>query len=150
MTIVRVVTEIETDAQGRVSVRSVRVEAADLLPRGVVDTELASSPVDAVAPFVQRLGDNEREALRAITKAKDENRPVYRKEILNALGFDQLLQWNGVSAWITRRWRSVLHERFARITEARYNMARDDYQIVFASDISDDVIERLAVELGLR
>jgi hypothetical protein len=99
-----------------------------------------------VPEFLSKLAHNENETgvLRMLVEGRRHGAPVYRKEILKGLGLEQLLQWNGISAWLTRNWRAVTGDKDANITEIRYDQARDDYEIFFATAISNEAVEELA------
>lgn len=153
MSLVRLVLTMETNQQGNVSLRSFDIERVDgiLARESVGETELSLSVNDVVPAFLSRIMHNQNETtvLRMLLEAKCKGTPVYRKQILLALGFDQLLQWNGVSAWLTRNWRAATGNRNADITAIRYELSKDDYEITFASGISDEIIESLAESLGI-
>lgn len=154
MSLVRLVLTIETSQQGNVSLRSFDIERVDsiLAREAVGGTEPVLSAEDVVPAFLSRimLNQNETSVLRMIIEAKRNGTPIYRKQILSDLGFDQLLQWNGVSAWLTRNWRMVTGNQHADITAIRYELSKDDYEITFAPGISEEVVERLAEGLGMK
>jgi len=148
MSIVKLVITLETSQQGGVSIQAFDIERLGSPPiRSVAPGgQQASASGDVVASFLSRLGHNQNETgvLRMLIQARRSGTSVFRRQILTALGLDQLLQWNGVAAWLTRHWRAVTGDTNADITANRYDQSEDDYEIMFAAGISDEIIERFA------
>lgn len=150
MATVKIVLTIESNQHGDISVQSFEVEPLGKQIAQVTVTETQSIPGSEIVPaFVASLSRSGREAtiLGMLVDARRANMPVFRKGILDALNFDELLQWNGVAAWLTRRWRAATKDRAAEITVARRDISAGDYEISFSPNISDEVVEKLAEEL---
>jgi len=152
MNLVRLVITLEVSQQRVVSIKSFDIERAPSPPKGMAAQKVQpiSHAKDVVSIFLSKLSHNQNEmgVLRMLIEARRGGTPVYRRQILSTLGFDQLLQWNGVSAWLTRNWRVVTGNPNADITAIRYDQKQKDYEITFAPSISDEVIESLAEGLG--
>jgi hypothetical protein len=152
MSLVRLVMTLEVSQQGAVSVRSFNIERppSPLEEMTLRKAQPISDAENVVPAFLSRLLHNRNEVsiLQMLIEARRGGTPIYRRQILSSLGFDQLLQWNGVSAWLTRNWRVVTGNPNADITAIRYDQQQDDYEITFAPNISDEVIDRLGE--GLR
>lgn len=153
MSLVRLVITLEVSQQGVVSTKSFDIERVPSPPKGMAaqNVQPISNAEDVVPIFLSKLSHNQNEMgiLRMLIEARRGGTPVYRRQILSTLGFDQLLQWNGVSAWLTRNWRVVTGNPNADITAIRYDQKQEDYEITFAPGISDKVIGRLAEEFGV-
>ncbi|HUX49017.1 MAG TPA: hypothetical protein VMV76_07700 [Dehalococcoidia bacterium] len=153
MSLVKLVVILEVSQDGGVSIRSFDIERVSSSPKGVtaIKVQPISSGEDVVPMFLSKLSNNQNEIgiLRMLIEGRRSGTPVYRRQILNTLGFDQLLQWNGVAAWLTRHWRVVTGNPNADITANRYDQSQEDYEITFAPGISDEVIERFAESSGV-
>jgi hypothetical protein len=153
MSLIRVVVTLEVSQEGVISAKSFDIEQVGLSQKGA--TQKKAQPVlngeDVVSIFLSNLLHNQNETgvLRMLIEARHGGARVYRGQILSALGFGQLLQWNGVSAWLTRHWRAATGNPNADITAIRYDRSQDDYEITFAPSISDEIIARLAEGLGI-
>jgi len=148
MSLIRLIITLEVSQQGTVSTKSFNIERVPSTLEGMAVQKMQpiANAKDVVPMFLSRLSHNQNEmgVLRMLIEARRAGTQVYRRQILGTLGLDQLLQWNGVSAWLTRNWRLVTGNPNADITAIRYDQKQDDYEITFAPSISDEVIDRLA------
>jgi hypothetical protein len=153
MNLVRLIITLEVSQQGTVSTKSFDIERMPSPLREMTVQKMQPIPnaEDVVPTFLSKLSHNQNEMaiLRMLIEAKRGGTQVYRRQILSSLGLDQLLQWNGVSAWLTRNWRAATGNPYANITAIRYDQEQEDYEITFDPDISDEVIERLAEGFGV-
>lgn len=149
MSLVRIITEIETDSGGNISVRSIKVEPAEELtiqrasshPHAYVHNE------NAVRRFTQELSDNDGRVVKALLDARTQGTVLYRGDLLKLLGFTELLQWNGVSAWITRKWRRAIGDPYSDLTSTRWE--GNDYRIEFSPGIPEETLQQMSLELGI-
>ncbi len=148
MTVVRIIAEVEADQGGNIWVRGITVEPVGPKKTPAVAPR-ATTRGDAVVRFAERLSPREREMMKLVARGRKEGARVYRKELLRALKMEELLQWNGISAWITRRWRRATGDSHANMITIRFDETRQDYEILFDDGISPNTFELLVKELGV-
>ena len=152
MVLTKLILTVETNREGRISLKSFEIEPIDQREVPFTGAEIRPQTLEeTVTEYIASLSSNghEEQILKMLIKARRNSTSLYRKEILDALGFDQLLQWNGVAAWLTRRWRIVTGVRTAEIIARRRDSLKQDYEVTFASGINDNVVDLLADGLGM-
>ena len=102
-----------------------------------------SAITSRLSRFINELGDNELQVLREVIKAKQENRKIFRKEMMSKLQFDKLLQLNGVLAWITRKYRKLIGDPDSCLVETVWDNDEHDYSIEIQPEVFQDVIQEL-------
>ena len=148
MPTVRIVIEIEA---GETTQTSINLE-----PSVPAIEASASRRVGAIGArvrrFVSELGDNEKTVVKSVLQASMQGTKVYRKQLMPDLGFSQLLQLNGVLAWITRKYRKWVGEPDSQLIETIYDEEDekvDDYSLGVKLETPEEVIEALKELLGL-
>lgn len=142
MSTIRIV--IEVDA-GEGAQTSVSVEQ----PQRTTDANRRGGAIEArVRRFIDELGDNEITVVKDVLRASVQNRKVFRDQIMSRLRFDQLLQLNGVLAWITRKYRKWVGEPESWLVESVWNAEADDYSLEISPGIDEDVLDMLKTEFS--
>lgn len=137
MPTIRIVIEIEAGEAGQTSVRIEQPKRAAELTRkeGAIEAR--------VRRFIDNLGDNERTVLKAVLQASVQDKKIYRKQLMPELGFDDLLQFNGVLAWITRKYRKWIGEPESWLVETIYDESKEDYSLEIQPEVYQEVMEEL-------
>ena len=139
MPTVRIIIEIEAGEAGQTSIK---VEQPETKTLDAVTLETK------VHRLINEFGSNEKFVVKAALEALSKGRKVYRKEILEKLGFDQLLQFNGVLAWLTRKYDKIFGHGW--LIETRYDVAKGDYSIEINQETPKEIIEAVKYKLGLQ
>ncbi len=145
MPTVRIVIEIEA---GETSQTSIKLEQAR--PPTEANTAGRVGAIGArVRRFVNELGDNEKVVVKAVLHASMQGTKVYRRQLMSDLGFDELLQFNGVLAWITRKYRKWVGEPESRLVETVYDEEIEDYSLEIQPETPEEIVESLRELLDL-
>jgi hypothetical protein len=144
MPTVRIVIEIEA---GEATQTSVSLEQPQ---PSIRVTEKRAGAIEArVRRLVNEFGRNEKAVVKAVLEASAQGTKVYRKQLMPDLEFDQLLQFNGVLAWITRKYRKLVGEPDSWLVESVYDSDKDDYYLQIQPETPEDVIIALKASLEL-
>jgi len=145
MPTVRIVIEIETGEAAKTSIRLEQPQSSARVTRTGVGAIKAR-----VHRLVNEFSSNERTVVKAVLQASVQNTKVYREQLMADIGFDQLLQFNGVLAWITRKYRKLVGEPDSWLVETVYDPAKDDYYLQIQPETSEEVLIALkaSFELG--
>lgn len=134
MPTVRIVIEIEA---GEALQTSVKLEQ----PKPTANTVVTETPIqDKVHHFLETLGRNEEIVLKAVLQAATRGEKVYRRQVMSQIGFDQLLQFNGVLAWLTRKYDKSVG---GWLVETAYDQQVDDYNLRIRPGTAEDVLNAL-------
>jgi len=140
MPTIRIVIEIDA---GEGAKTSVSVEQ----PQQIAGVNRRGGAIEArVRRLIGELGDNERIVLEAVFRASAQNRKVHRSQIMTELDYDNLLQFNGVLAWITRKYRKWVGEPESLLIENVWDEQAEDYSLEIPPDTDEDVLEMLKAE----
>ena len=133
---------IEVDA-GEGAQTSISVEQ----PQNTTNAARRGGAIEArVRRFIDELGENEITVLKDTLQASVQNRKVFRNQIMSKLRFNQLLQLNGVLAWITRKYRKWVGEPASWLVENVWNAEADDYSLEISPGVDEDVLDMLKTE----
>ncbi len=144
MPTVKIIIEIEA---GETSQTSINLEQPQ--PSTRVTTVRVGAIEARVRRFVNELNDNGKAVVKAALQASMQGTKVYRKQLMADFEFDQLLQFNGVLAWVTRKYRSLVGEPDSYLVETVYDLDKDDYCLQIQSETPGDIITALKVSLKL-
>ena len=144
MPTIKITIEIEAGeaTQTSISLEKPEHSAGTTTPRvGAIDAR--------VRRLVNEFGDNEKAVVKAALQAQMQGTKVYREQLMPKLGFDQLLQFNGVLAWITRKYRRLVGEPDSYLVETVWEEEKDDYRIEIWSEMPEEVLNALKAYLEL-
>jgi len=144
MPTVRIIIEIEA---GETTQTSINFEQPQ--PSTVATATRVGAIEPRIRRFVSELGHNEEAVVKAALQASMQGTKVYRKQLMADLGFDQLLQFNGVLAWITRKYRNLVGEPGSWLVETFYEGEKDDYSLEIQSETPQEVKRALQTFLEL-